>query len=78
MTKLIPPGPEAITAVRAVATRRLSAAEVEAYLATPVSPEERAEIHSLIEWFTRRYPAPADRLAYARRAYARWRRAAPG
>jgi hypothetical protein len=26
------------------------------------------------KWFCKRYPTPGERLAYARRAYARWRR----
>jgi hypothetical protein len=51
----------------------LSAAEVEAALRTPVSEFEREEILSLIAWFRRRYPTAADRLAYVRRAYRRWR-----
>jgi hypothetical protein len=33
---------------------------------------EREEILSLVAWFRRRYPTPADRLAYVRRAYRRW------
>jgi hypothetical protein len=31
----------------------------------------------VIAWFTRRYPTAEERLAYARRAYARWKAAMP-
>jgi len=67
--------------------------EVEALYLAPLPPEEferrvRASIAELdgpegenlgelIDWFLRRYPTPAERLAYGRRAYARWLRAAP-
>ena len=57
--------------------RPLSADEVRAYLAVPISDRERDDTLSLVRWFRRRYPDPADRLAYVRRAYARWRRAFP-
>ncbi len=60
--------------ITALAERRLSADEVRAYLATPVSDEERNEILDLSRWFQQRYPTGAERLAYARRAYARWAR----
>lgn len=60
--------------INALADRRLSADEVRAYLATPVSDEERHEILDLARWFRQRYPTGAERLAYARRAYARWAR----
>lgn len=54
--------------------RQLTEAEARAYLEAPVSDEERAHVLDLVRWFTRRYPKPEDRLAYVRRAYARWRR----
>ena len=54
--------------------RRLTAEEARAYLGTPVSDREREDILALIRWFRRRYPHPAERLAYARLAYARWLR----
>jgi len=66
------PSPEVIAKVRALSERQLSAEEVEAALRTPVSDWEREEILSLVAWFRRRYPTPADRLAYVRRAYRRW------
>jgi hypothetical protein len=54
--------------------RRLDAAEARAYLDAPVTDAERDEVLALVRWFNRRYPAPLDRLAYVRRAYARWQR----
>lgn len=53
--------------------RRLTAEELHDYVNAPMSDREREEIESLIVWFTRRYPTPAARLAYARAAYARSR-----
>jgi hypothetical protein len=32
----------------------------------------REAVLELVEWFRRRYPTPLARLAYARKAYARW------
>lgn len=55
------------------ADRSLGAAEAAAYLAAPVTDAERDEALSLIRWFRQRYPTPAARLAYIRRAYLRWR-----
>jgi hypothetical protein len=54
--------------------RPLSTEERRNYLEHPVSDFERAEVLALVKWFLRRYPTPAERLAYARRAYARWAR----
>lgn len=67
--------PGAVARAREMADRRLTAEELQAALGQPISETERAEILSLIDWFCRRYPAPADRLAYVRRAYRRWVRA---
>jgi len=69
------PDAQTIASVRALAERELSLEEWRAGLATPMGEEEEAEILSLVRWFCRRYPTPADRLAYARRAYRRWTRA---
>jgi hypothetical protein len=52
--------------------RRLDPAEARAYLDAPVTDAERDEVLALVRWFQRRYPTPLDRLAYVRRAYARW------
>ena len=54
--------------------RALSPAETRAYLDAPITQAERDEVLALVRWFRRRYPTPAERLAYVRRAYARWRR----
>ena len=54
----------------ALANRRLSAAEFDAYANAAMSPDERDEILSLIAWFCRRYPTPLDRLRSSRAAYA--------
>jgi hypothetical protein len=59
---------------RSAPDRALGAAQARQYLDAPITDAERDEILALIRWFRRRYPAPADRLAYVRRAYARWRR----
>ena len=56
-----------------IANRRLTAAEARAYLDAPTTEAERDEVLALAEWFQRRYPTPLERLAYVRRAYARWR-----
>jgi hypothetical protein len=65
-----------IAAVRELAERQLTREEFTAYVSAPCSPEERAEHDEMIAWFTRRYPTPAQRLAWARRAWRRWGRAA--
>ena len=69
--------PEAVARVRALADRRLSPEEFDAMVNAPMSLAEREGILELIEWFRRRYPSPFDRLAYASRAYARWKKAMP-
>jgi hypothetical protein len=67
--------------------------EVEALYLTPLPPDEferrlqaaLAELEGpelenlgdLIRWFMKRYPTAGERLAYGRRAYARWMRSAP-
>lgn len=71
------PTPEALARIRALSERVLSPAEVRAALAVPLGGAEEAEARSLIRWFRRRYPTPAERLAYVRRAYRRWRAAQP-
>lgn len=66
-----------VRALRAHAERALTPAELDAYVNAPLSDFEREERAALIAWFQRRYPTPAARLAYARRAYARWKAALP-
>lgn len=65
---------------RALADRMASPVtpeDAEAYLRTPVSEEEREGVLEQVRWFTRRYPTALERLAYVRRASARWRGMAP-
>jgi hypothetical protein len=54
--------------LRALSERRLTAAELEAWLRAPMDARERDEIVSLRDWFVRRYPTPAARLASIRRS----------
>lgn len=64
--------PEQRERIREIAERRLTPDELRAALAIPIGPEEEERTQELIRWFRRRYPTPADRLAYVRRAYRRW------
>lgn len=66
------PGPAALARLREIAQRRLSAEEARAALLVPLGEAEEEHSRSLIRWFRRRYPTPAARLAYVRRAYRRW------
>jgi hypothetical protein len=66
-----------VAELRAFAERRLSREEFEAYVRAPVTDFEREQRQELIDWFRRRYPTPAERLAYVRRAYRRWAAAMP-
>ena len=61
-------------ALRSFHDRALGPAEAREYLEAPISQAERDDVLALVHWFRRRYPTPAERLAYVRRAYARWRR----
>jgi hypothetical protein len=71
--KPVVPADEATRArVRAIAERSLSLEEWRRLAAIPVTPDERERTLELVRWFTRRYPEPAARLAYVRRAYRRW------
>lgn len=54
--------------------RQLSDTEARAYLEAPLTDTEREGVLELARWFRTRYPTPIERLAYVRRAYARWRR----
>jgi len=60
--------------LREESERTVSPEDAHAYLAAPIDDREREHVLTLVRWFRRRYPTPADRLAYARRAYARWLR----
>ena len=59
--------------LRTDAERIVSAQDARAYLEHPVSADEREGVLALVRWFRRRYSTPVSRLAYARRAYSRWR-----
>ena len=61
-------------AVRAECQRSLSPEEAARWLDAPWSDEERRDTLALVRWFRRRYPTPLERLAYVRRAHARWQR----
>lgn len=77
MRRLEPPAPEALRRIQELAERRLTAAELEAWVNAPMSDAEREETLELIRWFMKRYPTPGERLAAARRAYAQWTRTTP-
>jgi len=62
-------------AVRDESARELPREEAERWVNAPWAEGEREEVLSLVAWFCRRYPTPLERLAYVRRAYARWRHA---
>jgi hypothetical protein len=65
------PGPVP-EAVRRLLDRTLPADEFQRLLAIPLTDAEREDTRALVRWFTRRYPTPAERFAYIRRARARW------
>jgi hypothetical protein len=57
----------------------LDPAEFEARLAAALAEtEEVASQRALIVWFRKRYPSPAERLAYARTLYSQWTRPPDG
>jgi hypothetical protein len=64
--------PELAELIREMTERRLSAEEVAAALAVPITDEEAERVVELADWFCRRYPTPGERLDYVRRAYRRW------
>ena len=64
-------------AVRRLLDRTLPADEFQRLLAIPLTDAEREDTRALVRWFTRRYPTPAERFAYIRRARARWLGRAP-
>jgi hypothetical protein len=72
---VLPPISEAARARLAeLANRVLTDEEWRAQAAIPLTPDEIEHTVALVRWFRRRYPTAADRLAYVRRAYARWQR----
>lgn len=65
--------PKTAERVRELIEREVSPDELRLALDRPLSSEERDDILALVRWFTRRYPTGAERLAYVRQAYARWK-----
>ena len=61
-------------AIASLVEESLSIDEFDRRVAAPMDADEAAEIRDLIIWFTRRYPTPKERLAYARRKFAEWTR----
>jgi hypothetical protein len=55
-------------AVERALNRRVTDAEVRRELTRTIPADEREEVLSLVQWFTRRYASPEARLAYVRRA----------
>ena len=55
-----------VASLASFSNRELDPDEVRAYLEAPISDAERNEVLALVAWFRRRYPTPAERLAYAR------------
>lgn len=64
--------PERRAQLAAAQERELTDEEARQYLDAPMEPAEREAILDLVRWFRSRYPTPADRLAYVRRAHRRW------
>ena len=60
--------------IRALTERRVTIGEVRSAVHDPISATEREDVAALVRWFTTRYPTPLERLAYVRRACARWQR----
>lgn len=56
----------AIERVERLAERQLTPDEFRAWADGEISDAEMQDMRSLIEWFLRRYPTPAERLASAR------------
>ena len=71
------PPPEALRAVREESERRLSAAELKAWVEAPWTEAEIEDALALSRWFARRYPTALARLEAARRAALRARELAP-
>jgi hypothetical protein len=67
-----PPSPELVAQLRELHEQQLTPKEYERLASIPLSDAERAATLELVRWFTRKYPTPADRLGYVRRAYRRW------
>jgi hypothetical protein len=75
MSERFVPSEEALQTVAALAERKLTAEEWDAYVNAPWTEDELRETRELIAWFNRRYPTAAARLAYARKHTLAQRRA---
>jgi len=75
--RFVPPSTTQLATIAALAERQLTAAEVEQGLRDRLTDDQIEENRELIRWFRRRYPTASQRLAYARRAYARWSKSFP-
>lgn len=73
-TRLRPATADERARLKALHEQPMDVAEFLRLANAPVTPAEVDEVRALSEWFLRRYPTGAERLAYARRAYARWTR----
>ena len=75
--KLARPTADLLEQVARESTRRLSAAEFDAWVNAPWTDRELADLIALVRWFTKRYPTPAARLQAGRAAYRRARELMP-
>ena len=69
-TALQMPSERTIQTARSLSERALSVEEFQAAADAPLGPDEREAYIELLDWFSRRYPTPAERLTYIRRAVA--------
>lgn len=61
--------------LRALVEAPLPLEEALRRLRAPLTEQELEEARELADWFTRRYPAAGERLAYVRRKVREWTRA---
>jgi hypothetical protein len=69
---ITPADPETRARLKALADQPLPTEEWKRLAAIPLTDDERERTLELVRWFVRRYPTPAERLAYVRLAYRRW------
>ncbi|MBA3463230.1 MAG: hypothetical protein H0T46_24955 [Deltaproteobacteria bacterium] len=66
--------PEQLAELSASEERPLSPEDFAARVDAPWTDAEREDFESLVTWFCRRYPTPAERLAATRSLAAQWKR----